>query len=59
MDFVQEDLDSMQKELDMWKKEHKDNLLALQREQRYLRDCVQHFLGLKKALLCILLTLTK
>ena len=35
MDFVQEDLDSMQKELDQWKREHKENLIALQREQRY------------------------
>ena len=34
MDFIQEDLDQMQKELEMWKQEHKDNTLALQREQR-------------------------
>ena len=34
MDFVQEDLDSMQKEMDQWKREHKGNLVALQREQR-------------------------
>ena len=34
MDFVQEDLDSMQKEWEMWKKEHRENTLALQREQR-------------------------
>lgn len=34
MDFVQEDLDSMQKELEMWKKENKQNALELQREQK-------------------------
>lgn len=34
MDYVQEDLDAMQKELDMWKKENKEQSLALKREQR-------------------------
>ena len=36
MDFVQEDLDSMQKELEVWKKENGQNQVALQREQRYV-----------------------
>ena len=37
LDFVQEDLDSMQKELDVWKQENAQNQVALQREQRYVR----------------------
>ena len=36
LDFVQEDLDSMQKELDVWKQENAQNQVALQREQRYV-----------------------
>ncbi|XP_060079052.1 TRAF3-interacting protein 1-like isoform X2 [Ylistrum balloti] len=33
MDYVQEDLDSMQKELERWKTENKDHVLALKREK--------------------------
>lgn len=35
MDYLQEDVDSMQKELEMWKKENRDHELAIKREQRY------------------------
>ncbi len=42
MDFVQEDLDQMQKELDMWKTEHKENAIALQREQKYAHIRMGH-----------------
>ena len=34
MDFVQEDLDSMQKELEVWVQENRENVVSLQREQR-------------------------
>ncbi|OWF43692.1 TRAF3-interacting protein 1-like isoform X3 [Mizuhopecten yessoensis] len=33
MDYVQEDLDSMQKELERWKTENKEHILALKREK--------------------------
>lgn len=33
MDYVQEDLDSMQKELEKWKLENKEHGLALKREK--------------------------
>jgi thiamine pyrophosphokinase len=33
--FFQEDMDSMQKELEMWKEENKDHQIALKREQRF------------------------
>ncbi|XP_033728168.1 TRAF3-interacting protein 1-like isoform X3 [Pecten maximus] len=33
MDYVQEDLDSMQKELERWKAENKEHVLALKREK--------------------------
>ncbi|XP_071826455.1 TRAF3-interacting protein 1-like isoform X2 [Apostichopus japonicus] len=33
MDYLQEDVDSMQKELEMWKKENRDHELAIKREQ--------------------------
>lgn len=33
MDYVQEDLDSMQKELEKWKNENKEHALALKREK--------------------------
>lgn len=35
MDYVQEDLDSMQKELQRWKQENKEHALELKRERRY------------------------
>lgn len=31
---LQEDMDSMQKELEMWKEENKEHQIALRREQR-------------------------
>ena len=34
-DFIQEDLDSMQQELEKWKSENSQNQVALQREQRF------------------------
>lgn len=34
LDFVQEDFDAMQKELEIWRRENYDNVIALQREQR-------------------------
>lgn len=34
MDYVQEDLDSMQKELQRWKQENKKHALELKRERR-------------------------
>ena len=43
MDFVQEDLDSMQKELEMWTRENKENVTALQREQRYANSLQSHY----------------
>ena len=36
MDYVQEDLDSMQKELEKWKAENKEHSLALKRETGYV-----------------------
>lgn len=33
MDYVQEDLDSMQKELQRWKQENKEHALELKRER--------------------------
>ncbi|XP_070535754.1 TRAF3-interacting protein 1-like isoform X7 [Ptychodera flava] len=33
MDYVQEDMDSMQKELEMWKKENRQHELAIKREE--------------------------
>ena len=39
LDFVQEDLDSMHKEMIMWQTENQENTVALQREQRYLFGC--------------------
>ena len=38
MDYVQEDMDSMLKELDMWQKESSQHKEALQREQRYRKS---------------------
>jgi TRAF3-interacting protein 1 len=37
MDYVQEDLDSMQKELQRWKQENKEHALELKRERRYCK----------------------
>jgi hypothetical protein len=34
LDFVQEDFDAMQKELEVWRRENHENVIALQREQR-------------------------
>lgn len=34
LDLVQENLDSMQKELEMWKNEHRQNVIELQQRQR-------------------------
>lgn len=36
MDYIQEDMDSMQNELQTWRKESKANQQALQQEQRYM-----------------------
>lgn len=36
MDFLQEDLDCMKKEMEQWKDEVQANTLALQHEQRYV-----------------------
>lgn len=36
MDYVQEDIDSMLKELELWQKESSQHKEALQREQKYL-----------------------
>lgn len=36
MDYVQEDLDSMQKELQRWKQENKEHALELKRERRWV-----------------------
>jgi len=36
MDFLQEDLDCMKKEMEQWKDEIEANTLALQHEQRYV-----------------------
>jgi len=41
MDFIQEDLDQMQKELEMWKKEHRENSLSLQREQSITESSIE------------------
>ncbi|XP_074653600.1 TRAF3-interacting protein 1-like [Tubulanus polymorphus] len=41
MDYVQEDLDSMQKELQKWKMENKDHLLALKQEQSITDNSVE------------------
>ncbi|CAH1774193.1 unnamed protein product [Owenia fusiformis] len=41
MDYVQEDLDSMQKELEVWKKENKDNTRSLQQEQSITESSVE------------------
>jgi len=35
LDFLQEDVDAMQKELQVWRDESRENAGALQREQRY------------------------
>jgi len=35
LDFLQEDVDAMQKELSVWRNESHNNTVALQREQRY------------------------
>lgn len=35
LDYLQEDLDSMQKELEMWRSENKQLTQTLKREQRY------------------------
>jgi len=34
LDFLQEDVDAMQKELTVWRNESSENAIALQREQR-------------------------
>jgi TRAF3-interacting protein 1 len=34
MDYIQEDVDSMNKELEMWRSENKEHSIALKREQR-------------------------
>lgn len=34
LELVQENLDSMQKELEMWKNEHRQNVIELQQRQR-------------------------
>ena len=34
MDYIQEDLDQMQKENEVWKKENRENSIILQHEQR-------------------------
>jgi len=36
LDFLQEDVDAMQKELNVWRHESQENSNALQREQKYL-----------------------
>ena len=36
LDYLQEDLDSMQKELEMWRDENKQLAQTLKREQRYV-----------------------
>lgn len=33
MDYIQEDMDSMQKELDLWRRENVDHAIALKREE--------------------------
>lgn len=35
MDYIQEDMDTMQNELKMWRKENSEHAEVLQREQRY------------------------
>ncbi len=35
MDYVQEDIDSMQKEMELWQAENKKHADSLQKEQRY------------------------
>lgn len=41
MDYVQEDLDSMQKELEKWKEENKEHALALKREKAITERAVE------------------
>ncbi|XP_052265069.1 TRAF3-interacting protein 1-like isoform X2 [Dreissena polymorpha] len=41
MDYVQEDLDSMQKELEKWKQENKEHSLALKREKAITERAVE------------------
>lgn len=41
MDYVQEDLDSMQKELEKWKAENKEHALALKREKAITERAVE------------------
>ncbi|KAL4228368.1 TRAF3-interacting protein 1 [Mactra antiquata] len=41
MDYVQEDLDSMQKELEKWKEENKEHALALRREKAITERAVE------------------
>jgi TRAF3-interacting protein 1 len=36
LDFVQEDLDAMQKEAEMWRREHAENMTTLLREDQYV-----------------------
>lgn len=40
MDFLQEDLDCMKKEMEQWKDEIQANTLALQHEQRCVSYCI-------------------
>lgn len=39
MDYIQEDVDSMHKELEMWRTENREHSIALKREQRYRTWC--------------------
>ncbi|XP_051565173.1 TRAF3-interacting protein 1-like isoform X2 [Myxocyprinus asiaticus] len=41
MDYIQEDMDSMQNELQTWRKENKENAQALQQEQRITDSVVE------------------
>lgn len=41
MDYIQEDMDSMQNELQTWHKESKENTQVLLQEQRYMRRLVK------------------
>ncbi|XP_051998175.1 TRAF3-interacting protein 1-like isoform X2 [Xyrauchen texanus] len=41
MDYIQEDMDSMQNELQTWRKENKENTQALQQEQRITDSVVE------------------
>jgi Microtubule-binding protein MIP-T3 C-terminal region len=46
LDFVQEDFDAMQKELEVWRRENHENVIALQREQRFVLLWPCRFYGL-------------